>query len=200
MGAGLLLWLVQRLWLGKTGGCESLPLSECIPPPIMRAAALSHLLPVAGWLCRAAGGCRWADDSAKLRSLSAAGSASAVGAVRPVAAPARIRAQLLPPLPSPQNAATPTPRRAQGLSQAITGLYLPPSTTCLPYFRQTVFRFTGVHWVLFVFRGLQGSKCHNMTRNTTECHIPRRFRVHEAAGSNPATPTRKKHASACFFQ
>lgn len=115
MGAGLLLWLVQRLWLGKTGGCKSLPLLECVPPPTMRAAALSHLLPVAGWLCRAAGGCRWADDSAKLRSLSAAGSASAAGAVRPVAAPARIRAQLLPPLPSPQNAATPTPRRAQGL-------------------------------------------------------------------------------------
>ena len=106
-GAGLLSWLVLRLWLGKTGGAAFLPLSECVPPPTMRAAALSHLLPVAGWLCRAAGGCLWADDSAKLRSLSAAGSASAAGAVRPVAAPARIRAQLLPPLPSPPERSNP---------------------------------------------------------------------------------------------
>ena len=115
-GAGLLLWLVLRLWLGRTGGWKSLLLSKCVPPPTMRAAALSHLLPVAGCICRAAGTCLWADDSAKLRSHSAAGSTSAVGAVRPVAASARIRAQLLPPLPSPpQNAATPTPVRAQGL-------------------------------------------------------------------------------------
>lgn len=142
MGAGLLLWLVQRLWLGKTGGCKSLPLSECIPPPTMRAAALSHLCPVAGWLCRAAGGCRWADDSAKLRSLVAAGSASAAGAVRPVAAPARIRAQLLPPLPSPRNAATPTPVRAQGLCMSSCNggaAFLPLSTTCLPDFSGMVF-------------------------------------------------------------
>ena len=141
-GAGLLSWLVLRLWLGKTGGSAFLPLSECVPPPTMRAAALSHLLPVAGWLCRAAGGCRWADDSAKLRSLAAAGSASAVGAVRPVAAPARIRAQLLPPLPSPQYAATPTPRRAQGLCMPSCNggaAYLPPSTTCLPDFSGMMF-------------------------------------------------------------
>lgn len=65
--AGRSSWLVLRLWLGKTGGAAFLPLSECVPPPTMRAAALSHLLPVAGWLCRATGGCRWADDSAKLR-------------------------------------------------------------------------------------------------------------------------------------
>ena len=106
-GAGLLLWLVLRLWLGRTGGWKSLPLSKCVPPPTMRAAALSHLLPVAGCICRAAGGCLWADDSAKLRSLSAAGSTSAVGAVRPVAASARIRAQLLPLLPSPPERSNP---------------------------------------------------------------------------------------------
>ncbi len=106
--------VVLRLWLGKTGGSAFLPLSECVPPPTMRAAALSHLLTVAGWLCRAAGGCRWADDSAKLRSLSAAGSASAVGAVRPVAAPARIRAQVLPPLPSPPGRSNPHAREGAG--------------------------------------------------------------------------------------
>lgn len=42
--------------VGKTGGSAFLPLSECVPPPPMRAAALSHLLPVAGCVCRAAGG------------------------------------------------------------------------------------------------------------------------------------------------
>ena len=47
-GAALLSWLVLRLWLGRTGGWKSLPLSKCVPPPTMRAAALSHLLPVAG--------------------------------------------------------------------------------------------------------------------------------------------------------
>lgn len=114
--AGLSSWLVQRLWLGKNGGWESLPLSKCVPPSTMRAATLPHLLPVAGRLWRGLVVIWWADDSAKLRSHAAAGSASAVGAVRPVAAPARNRAQLLPPLPSPQNAATPTPVRAQGLA------------------------------------------------------------------------------------
>lgn len=58
-GAALLSWLVLRLWLGRTGGWKSLPLSKCVPPPTMRAAALSHLLPVAGCICRAAGGHGW---------------------------------------------------------------------------------------------------------------------------------------------
>lgn len=115
-GAALLSWLVLRLWLGRTGGWKSLPLSKCVPPPTMRAAALSHLLPVAGCIYWGPVVIWWADDSVKLRSLSAAGSASAAGAVRPVAAPARIRAQLLPTLPSPKNAATPTPVTAQGLA------------------------------------------------------------------------------------
>ena len=113
--AGRSSWLVLRLWLGKTGGGESLPLTKCVPPPTMRAAALSHLLPVAGCICWGLVVIWWADDSAKLRSHAAAGSAFAAGAVRPGAAPARIRAQLLPPLPSAHNAATPTPVRAQGL-------------------------------------------------------------------------------------
>ena len=95
-GPGCCRGLVLRLWLGRTGGWKSLPLSKCVPPPTMRAAALSHLLVRAGWFCGAAGGCRWADDSVKLRSLAAAGSTSVGGAVRPVAASARIRAHLLP--------------------------------------------------------------------------------------------------------
>ena len=138
-GAGLLSWLVLRLWLGRTGGWKSLPLSKCVPPPTMRAAALSHLLPVAGCICRAAGGCLWADDSAKLRSLSAAGSTSAVGAVRPVAASARIRAQLLPPLPSPPECSNPHAGEGAGAVVSYNGVHLPSSTTCLPVFSGMMF-------------------------------------------------------------
>ena len=112
-GAGLLSWLVLRLWLGKTGGSAFLPLSECVPPPTMRAAALSHLLSVAGWLCRAAGGCRWADDSAKLRSLAAAGFPSVSGLRcarwRLPLASGRIRCRL------PHNAANPHAAGREGL-------------------------------------------------------------------------------------
>lgn len=102
-------------------GGRFLPLSECVPPPTMRAAALSHLRVGAGCICRAAGGCRWADDSAKLRSLSAAGSASALGAVRPVAAPARIRAQLLPPLPLPHERSNPHATEGAGAGASYNG-------------------------------------------------------------------------------
>ena len=119
-GAGRSSRLVLRLWMGKTGGEGFLPLTECVLPPTMRAAALSHLLPVAGCHCRAAGGYLRADGSVKLRSLSAAGSTSAVGAVRPGAASARIRAHRYRSPPSAHNAAAPTPVRAQGLGVAIT--------------------------------------------------------------------------------
>ena len=119
-GAGRLSRQLLRLWLGRTGGGRFLLLSGCIPPPTMRAAALPHLLPVAGCICRAAGSCLRADGSVKLRSLSAAGSTSAVGAVRPVAAPARIRAHRCRSPLSAHNAAAPTPVRAQGLGVAIT--------------------------------------------------------------------------------
>lgn len=138
-GAALSSWLVLRLWLGRTGGWKSLPLSKCLPPPTMRSAALSHLLSVAGCIYWGLVVIWWADNSVKLRSLSAAGSTSALGAVRPVAASARIRAQLLPPLPSPPERSNPHAGEGAGAVVSYNGVHLPSSTTCLPVFSGMMF-------------------------------------------------------------
>ena len=156
LGAGLSSWLVLRLWLGRTGGWKSLPLSKCVPPPTMRAAALSHLIPVAGCICRAAGGCRWADDSVKLRSLAAAGSTSVGGALRPGGGfrshpGARCR---LPPSPHESN--NPHAGEGAGGGASYNGS---ASNSYLTNISKWFFGVCRVHGVLWIFRGLEGTKC-----------------------------------------
>ena len=148
-------WFCGSGW-ARPAGDSYLPLSECIPPPTMRAATLSHLIPVAGCICRAAGGCRWADDSVKLRSLAAAGSTSVGGALRPGAASARIRAHAAACRRHPTNATTPTPVRAQGGGASYNGS---ASNSYLTNISKWFFGVCRVHGVLWIFRGLEGTKC-----------------------------------------
>ena len=69
-------------------------------------------------------------------------------------------------------------------------LRLPPSTTYLPLWQMFIFRLIGVRSKMLVLLGLEDIKCHVSPSNVTICRTAHVFRVQEASGSNPDTPTK----------
>ena len=71
-------------------------------------------------------------------------------------------------------------------------LRLLSSTTYLPLLQRFVTRLIFVRKKMLGFPGYNGLKYRKMTLIATRCRIPHVFRVQEASGSNPDTPTMKR--------
>ena len=71
-------------------------------------------------------------------------------------------------------------------------LRLPSSTTYLPLRQMFILGLIGVRSKMLDFPRLEGTKCYVFPLNAARCRTAHVFRVQEASGSNPDTPTKRR--------
>jgi len=180
----------------------------------MRAAALSHLLPVAGCVCRAAGGhwravsllrrpsqpvgC-WCRRGLTIRRSSAAlrllASPTSVACAAPGGGSRSHPGASAAACPTAQQ--TPTPQGVRvWIFMRCNGCLclrfrLPGHLPGIYHFSNKLPRcFTVYTAICSDFPGLEGINCHELLRNATLCHIIPRNGIQEVSGSIPLISTK----------
>ena len=181
----------------------------------MRAAALSHLLPVVGCICRAAGGHWWAvsllrrpsqpvgcwcrrgltirRSSAALRLLASPTSlacATPGGGSRSHPGASAAARPTTQQTPTPQGVRVWIFMRCNGC--LCLRFRLPGRLPGIYHFSNKLPRcFTVYTAICSDFPGQKGTNCHELPRNATLCHIVPRNGIQEVSGSIPLISTRK---------